>query len=106
MIIYCLMRLNGENKDSAREILERMKKMRRNCIGDYSLEFAEKFLVPYLLGLKSLTPDESLEIDKYEKLDKIEKINTSNQKSSHKEHLNLDNQKETAMFKQKISIKS
>lgn len=49
MLIYCLMRLNNEHKDSAREIVERLKRLSRNIIGDYSLEFAEKYLVPILL---------------------------------------------------------
>ena len=42
------MRLNGERKDNSRKILERMKKFSRNCVGDYSLDFAEKYIVPYL----------------------------------------------------------
>lgn len=50
MVIYCLMRLNGENNDEARKIVERMKRLRRNIIGDYSLEFAEKYLVPILIS--------------------------------------------------------
>ncbi len=44
------MRLNGENNDDARKIVERMKRLRRNIIGDYSLEFAEKYLVPILIN--------------------------------------------------------
>ena len=52
MIIYCLLRSNGEHKEEARVILELMTNMKRNCIGDYSLEFAEKYIVKELISEK------------------------------------------------------
>lgn len=51
MILYCLLRLNGEHKDDARVFMERLKMLRRNRIGDYSLQFAETKLVPRLLKI-------------------------------------------------------
>lgn len=51
MIIYCLLRLNGEHKDDARVFMERLKMLRRNRIGDYSLQFAELKLIPRLLKI-------------------------------------------------------
>ncbi len=39
--------MNGLNKEEARESLEIMERARRNCIGDFSLEYIEVALIKY-----------------------------------------------------------
>ena len=52
IIVYCLLRLNGETKQSALEIILKLREETRNGIGDYRIEYSEKNLVPDLLKLK------------------------------------------------------
>jgi protein tyrosine/serine phosphatase len=52
IVVYCLLRLNGESKDSALEIILNLREETRNGIGDYRIEYAEKKIVPLLLKEK------------------------------------------------------
>jgi protein tyrosine/serine phosphatase len=49
IVVYCLLRMNGESRESALEILLKLREETRNEIGDYRIEYSEKYLVPYLL---------------------------------------------------------
>jgi protein tyrosine/serine phosphatase len=49
IIVYCLLRMNGESRESALEILLKLREETRNGIGDYRIEYAEKYLIPFLL---------------------------------------------------------
>jgi hypothetical protein len=48
-LIYCLLRLNGETKESAREIFLKMRDEKKNGIGDYRIEYNERYILPHLL---------------------------------------------------------
>jgi hypothetical protein len=48
-IMYCLLRMNGESKESACEIFLKLRGERKNGIGDYMIEFTERCIVPALL---------------------------------------------------------
>jgi protein tyrosine/serine phosphatase len=52
IIVYCLLRLNGETKDTALEIILKLREETRNGIGDYRIEYAEKYIIPHLLNSK------------------------------------------------------
>jgi len=54
IVVYCLLRMNGESKESALEILLKLREETRNGIGDYRLEYAEKYLLPFLLEEKTI----------------------------------------------------
>jgi hypothetical protein len=49
VICYCILRMNGETIESSREILLKLRSESRNGVGDFRTEYAEKYLVPYLL---------------------------------------------------------
>lgn len=49
IVVYCLLRMNGESKESALEILLKLREETRNGIGDYRIEYAEKYLIPFLI---------------------------------------------------------
>jgi hypothetical protein len=48
-LVYSLLRMNGESKESATEILLKLRSESRNGVGDYRIEFAERKLIPYLI---------------------------------------------------------
>ncbi len=52
IVVYCLLRLNGETKQSALEIILKLREETRNGVGDYRIEYSEKYLIPELLKLK------------------------------------------------------
>jgi protein tyrosine/serine phosphatase len=49
IVVYTLLRMNGESKESALEILLKLREETRNGIGDCRLDYAEKCLLPFLL---------------------------------------------------------
>lgn len=50
IVLYCILRLNGESKESALEIILKLREETRNGIGDYRVEYAEENIVPKLLA--------------------------------------------------------
>ena len=49
IIVYCLLRMSGEQRDNALKILLNLKGEYRNGFGDLRVEFAEKKVVPLLI---------------------------------------------------------
>ena len=49
-IMYCLLRMNGETKEAAREIFLKMRDEKKNGIGDYRIEYTERHIIPLLLN--------------------------------------------------------
>ncbi len=52
IVVYSLLRLNGETKESALEIILKLREETRNGIGDYRIEYAERKIVSLLLKEK------------------------------------------------------
>ena len=53
IIVYSLLRLNGESKESALEILLKLRGEKKNGVGDFRIEFTEKYIIPYLIDKKN-----------------------------------------------------
>lgn len=56
-VVYSLLRMNGETKESALEIVLKLREEKRNGIGDFRIEFAEKILVPKLINKEKQKED-------------------------------------------------
>lgn len=50
IITYCLLRLSGEQRDDALKILLTLRNETRNGFGDLRIEFAEKQIIPLIIG--------------------------------------------------------
>lgn len=50
-LVYCLLRMNGESKESATEIIVKMRGESKNGVGDYRIEYAERHLIPLLISV-------------------------------------------------------
>ena len=50
IITYCLLRLSGEQRDDALKILLMLRNETKNGFGDQRIEFAEKQIIPLIIG--------------------------------------------------------
>jgi hypothetical protein len=48
-IMYCLFRMNGETKESATELFLRLRSEPKNGIGDFRIEYTERYVIPHLI---------------------------------------------------------
>lgn len=51
IILYCLFRLNGRNKDKARSLVSKLREEKKNNFGDLRYEITEKYIIPLLFKL-------------------------------------------------------
>lgn len=50
LIVYSILRMNQETKESALEIITKLKNERKVSIGDFNIEFIENYIVPELMN--------------------------------------------------------
>jgi len=50
IVLYSLLRLNGESKEDSIELIRFLKKQKKKTIGDFNIEFFEKNIIPDLLN--------------------------------------------------------
>jgi protein tyrosine/serine phosphatase len=62
IIVYSILRMNGETKESALDIILKLREETRNGIGDYRIEYTEKYIVPKLLETKEIKSNSSNKI--------------------------------------------